>query len=201
MKSSFEEYMEKLISKNPKQPEFHQAVKEVAESIWDFIQDNPQYLHANILDRIVEPERVIMFRVPWTDDKGNVNVNKGYRVEFNSAIGPYKGGLRFHSSVNLGILKFTWSSEHYSEKQISDEILQNDFDIIESKDIGKNVYSPLADYYIENRDELRKKILTRYSSYVEKILFSSMKKMKSSSDNDLIGYLMLKCKKLALDKH
>ena len=105
------------------------------------------------------------------------------------------------SLTNLGILKFTWSSEHYSEKQISDEILQNDFDIIESKDIGKNVYSPLADYYIENRDELRKKILTRYSSYVEKILFSSMKKMKSSSDNGLIGYLMLKCKKLALDKH
>ena len=103
------------------------------------------------------------------------------------------------SLTNLGILKFTWSSEHYSEKQIIDEILQNGFEITESKDVGKNVYSPLADYYIENRDDLRKKILTRYSSYVEKILFSSMKKMKSSSNDGLIGYLMLKCKKLALE--
>jgi len=106
MYKKIDDFMDNLISKNPAQIEFHQAVKEVAESIWEYIQDNPQYLHANILDRIVEPERVIMFRVPWTDDKGNINVNKGYRVEFNSAIGPYKGGLRFHSSVNLGILKF-----------------------------------------------------------------------------------------------
>jgi len=106
MKSSFEEYMEKLISKNPKQPEFHQAVKEVLESIWSFLDENPHYMHANILDRLVEPERVVMFRVPWRDDKGNTQVNRGYRVEFNSAIGPYKGGLRFHPSVNLGILKF-----------------------------------------------------------------------------------------------
>ena len=75
-------------------------------SIWDYLQDNPAYLHANILDRIVEPERIIMFRVPWIDDQGNVKVNRGYRVEFNSAIGPYKGGLRFHPSVNLSILKF-----------------------------------------------------------------------------------------------
>lgn len=103
------------------------------------------------------------------------------------------------SLSNLGILKFTWSSEHYSEKQITQEILQNGFEIIESKDIAENVYSPLADYYIEHRDELRKKILTRYSSYVEKILFGSMKKMKSSANDGLIGYLMLKCKKLALD--
>ena len=100
------EFMQNLISKNSSEIEFHQAVKEVVESIWDYIQENPQYLHANILDRIVEPERVIMFRVPWIDDNGNVVVNKGYRVEFNSAIGPYKGGLRFHPSVNLGILKF-----------------------------------------------------------------------------------------------
>ena len=106
MKNSFEAYMEKLISKNPKQPEFHQAVKEVLESIWSFLEDNPQYEHANILDRLVEPERVVMFRVPWRDDKGKTQVNRGYRVEFNSAIGPYKGGLRFHPSVNLGILKF-----------------------------------------------------------------------------------------------
>jgi cyclopropane fatty-acyl-phospholipid synthase-like methyltransferase len=100
------------------------------------------------------------------------------------------------SLSNLGILKFTWSSEHYSEKQITQEILQNGFEIIESKDIAENVYSPLADYYIEHRDELRKKILTRYSSYVEKILFESMKKMQSSSEKGLIGYMMLKCKKL-----
>ena len=106
MNNSFEAYMEKLISKNPKQPEFHQAVKEVLESIWSFLEDNPQYEHANILDRLVEPERVVMFRVPWRDDKGKTQVNRGYRVEFNSAIGPYKGGLRFHPSVNLGILKF-----------------------------------------------------------------------------------------------
>ena len=106
MENSFEAYMEKLISKNPKQPEFHQAVKEVLESIWTFLEDNPHYMHANILDRLVEPERVVMFRVPWRDDKGNTQVNRGYRVEFNSAIGPYKGGLRFHPSVNLGILKF-----------------------------------------------------------------------------------------------
>ena len=100
--------------------------------------------------------------------------------------------------ANLGILKFTWSSEHYSEKQILEEISQNGFEITELKNIAKNVYSPLADYYIEHRDELRKKILTRYSSYVEKILFGSMKKMKSSANDGLIGYIMLKCKKLAL---
>ena len=106
MKKTFEDYMEKLIRKNPKQPEFHQAVKEILESIWSFLEENPHYMHANILDRLVEPERVVMFRVPWRDDKGATQVNRGYRVEFNSAIGPYKGGLRFHPSVNLGILKF-----------------------------------------------------------------------------------------------
>jgi len=100
---------------------------------------------------------------------------------------------------NLGILKFTWSSEHYSEKQIYDEISKNGFEIIESKNIGKNVYIPLADYYLKNRVELRQKILTRYSKYVEKILFESMKKMKSSFEKGLIDYSMLKCKKLALD--
>ncbi|GAB4331510.1 MAG: NADP-specific glutamate dehydrogenase [Calditrichia bacterium] len=104
--SSPEAFMEMVIAKNPEQKEFHQAVQEVVESLWDFLQDNPRYLHANILERIVEPERVIMFRVPWRDDRGQIQVNRGYRVEFNSAIGPYKGGLRFHPSVNLGILKF-----------------------------------------------------------------------------------------------
>ena len=100
---------------------------------------------------------------------------------------------------NLGILKFTWSSEHYSEKHIIEELTQNGFEIVESNDIGKNVYSPLAKYYISNRDELRNKILSRYSKYVEKILFESMKKMQFASEKGLIGYLMLKCKKLALD--
>ena len=103
------------------------------------------------------------------------------------------------SLKNLGILKFTWSSEHYSEKHIIEEISQTGFEIVGSNDIGKNVYSPLADYYVNNRDELRKKIISRYSKYVEKILFESMKKMQLSSENGLIGYLMLKCKKLALD--
>ena len=102
------------------------------------------------------------------------------------------------SLSNLGILKFTWSSEHYSQKNILDEISKNGFEVIESSDIGKNVYPPLAQYYINNRDELRKKILSRYSKYVEKILFESMKKMQSASENGLIGYSMLKCKKLAL---
>ena len=106
MNNSIEKFMDSIISKNPEQPEFHQAVHEVVESIWDFLNDNPQYIHSNILERMVEPERIIMFRVPWVDDQGNIHVNRGYRVEFNSAIGPYKGGLRFHPSVNLGILKF-----------------------------------------------------------------------------------------------
>ena len=104
--SQLNSFMDKIINKNPEQVEFHQAVKEVMESIWDFLNDNPHYQHANILERIVEPERVIMFRVPWRDDMGKIHVNRGFRVEFNSAIGPYKGGLRFHPSVNLGILKF-----------------------------------------------------------------------------------------------
>ena len=100
---------------------------------------------------------------------------------------------------NLGILKFTWSSEHYSEKQIYEELSKNNFEIIDSKNIGENVYPPLADYYVDNRNELRKKILTRYSKYVEKILFESMKKMKISFEKGLIDYKLLKCKKLALD--
>ena len=92
--------------RNPNEPEFLQAVEEVAEAIVPFMEDNPKYKDANILERIVEPERVIMFRVPWTDDAGNVHTNRGFRIEFNSAIGPYKGGLRFHPTVNLSILKF-----------------------------------------------------------------------------------------------
>ncbi len=106
MYTSVDQFMETVINKNPAEEEFHQAVKEVVESIWDYLKENPHYLHHKILDRIVEPERVIMFRVPWRDDQGNVHVNRGFRVEFNSAIGSYKGGLRFHPSVDLGILKF-----------------------------------------------------------------------------------------------
>ena len=106
MYKTVDDFMSVVIEKNPAQEEFHQAVEEVVESLWDYLQENPHYMHAKILERVVEPERVIMFRVPWRDDKGNVQVNRGFRVEFNSAIGPYKGGLRFHPSVNLGILKF-----------------------------------------------------------------------------------------------
>ncbi len=104
------EYAKSLIAevkaKHPAQPEFHQAVAEVAESLSLVLEKHPEYRSAKILERIIEPERVIIFRVPWVDDQGEVNVNIGYRIEMNSAIGPYKGGLRFHPSVNLGILKF-----------------------------------------------------------------------------------------------
>jgi glutamate dehydrogenase (NADP+) len=104
--AGFKEFMDYVQAKNPAQPEFIQAVDEVVESIWPVIEKRPEYRKAKILERIVEPERVIMFRVPWFDDKGNIQVNRGFRIEMNSAIGPYKGGLRFHPSVNLGILKF-----------------------------------------------------------------------------------------------
>ena len=100
------DFMAKVIAKNPGEVEFHQAVHEVVESLVPFIEENPQYKDAKILDRMIEPERVLMFRVPWLDDKGNVQINRGFRIEMNSAIGPYKGGLRFHPTVNLGILKF-----------------------------------------------------------------------------------------------
>ncbi len=100
------DFMAKVIAKNPSEVEFHQAVHEVVGSLIPFIEEHPQYSEAKILERMVEPERVIMFRVPWLDDKGEVQINKGFRIEMNSAIGPYKGGLRFHPTVNLGILKF-----------------------------------------------------------------------------------------------
>ena len=106
MYESPEDFIEYVKEKNPNQPEFHQAVDEVVNSVWPIIEDNPKYQEANILERIIEPERTIMFRVTWTNDKGELKVNKGYRVQMNSAIGPYKGGLRFHPSVNLGVLKF-----------------------------------------------------------------------------------------------
>jgi glutamate dehydrogenase (NADP+) len=93
-------------AKNPAEPEFHQAVQEVVESLALVLERHPEYRSAKILERIIEPERLIMFRVPWMDDRGEIHVNRGFRIEMNSAIGPYKGGLRFHPSVNLGILKF-----------------------------------------------------------------------------------------------
>jgi glutamate dehydrogenase/leucine dehydrogenase len=106
MDPKVEQFMATIKAKNPAEPEFHQAVYEVAESLIPFIEENPKYKHAKILERIAEPERVVIFRVPWLDDMGGVQVNRGFRIEMNSAIGPYKGGLRFHPTVNLGILKF-----------------------------------------------------------------------------------------------
>ena len=103
---SLDAFLTQLKRRDPDQPEFHQAVEEVVRSLWPFLQSEPRYLKAGILERIVEPERAILFRVPWVDDQGNVRVNRGYRVQMSSAIGPYKGGLRFHPSVNLGVLKF-----------------------------------------------------------------------------------------------
>ncbi len=106
MYSSVSDFMNSVAARNAGETEFHQAVREVAESLWGYLEENPRYMDARILDRLVEPERVLMFRVPWRNDRGEVEVNRGFRVEFNSAIGPYKGGLRFHPSVNLSILKF-----------------------------------------------------------------------------------------------
>src|SRR6266850_3007523 len=101
-----EQVLTQVKAKNPAEPEFHQAVQEVFESLRLMLQKHSEYRAARILERLVEPERVIMFRVPWFDDQGSIQVNRGFRIEMNSAIGPYKGGLRFHASVNLGILKF-----------------------------------------------------------------------------------------------
>lgn len=106
MKAEIIEFMESLKQRTPGEKEFHQAVQEVAESVWDFYMQNPKYRKNKILERMCEPERTIMFRVPWVDDRGEVQLNRGYRVEFNSAIGPYKGGIRFHATVTLSILKF-----------------------------------------------------------------------------------------------
>lgn len=100
------DFMQAVIARNPGEPEFHQAVQEVAESVIPFLEDNKKYKDAKILERIAEPERVLIFRVPWMDDKGSFQINRGFRVQMNSALGPYKGGLRFHPSVYLGILKF-----------------------------------------------------------------------------------------------
>ncbi len=106
VKEFVEKFMADLISKNPNEPEFHQAVHEVVESLAEFVMDNPIYLKNKILERMTEPERIISFRIPWIDDNGDIQVNRGYRVQMSSAIGPYKGGMRFHASVNQSILKF-----------------------------------------------------------------------------------------------
>lgn len=106
MQAKIDAFIESVKVRNAHEPEFIQAVTEVAEAIIPFIEENPQYQGKQLLERMVEPERVIMFRVPWLDDEGNTQVNRGFRIEMNSAIGPYKGGLRFHPSVNLSILKF-----------------------------------------------------------------------------------------------
>ena len=106
MKPEIKAFMDALKARTVGETEFHQAVEEVIETVWDTYQSNPKYKANKILEKMVEPERVIIFRVPWIDDKGEVQINRGYRVQFNSAIGPYKGGLRFHSSVTLGGLKF-----------------------------------------------------------------------------------------------
>ena len=106
MIESVESFLARLKKRDPDQPEFHQAVEEVLRSLWPFLEANPRYLTSGILERICEPERAIVFRVSWVDDQGNVQVNRGFRIQMNSAIGPYKGGLRFHPSVNLGVLKF-----------------------------------------------------------------------------------------------
>ncbi|QLF94034.1 NADP-specific glutamate dehydrogenase [Pseudomonas sp. ABC1] len=106
MTETLHAFLARLKQRDPHQPEFHQAVEEVLRSLWPFLEANPKYLRDGILERMVEPERVITFRVPWVNDQGQVRVNRGFRVQMSSAIGPYKGGLRFHPSVNLGVLKF-----------------------------------------------------------------------------------------------
>ncbi|WP_437881833.1 NADP-specific glutamate dehydrogenase [Pseudomonas sp. LRF_L74] len=106
MTHSVDNFLDRLKQRDPNQPEFHQAVEEVLRSLWPFLEANPHYMEAGIVERMVEPERAILFRVPWVDDAGRVQVNRGFRVQMSSAIGPYKGGLRFHPSVNLSVLKF-----------------------------------------------------------------------------------------------
>jgi glutamate dehydrogenase (NADP+) len=106
MIESVESFLARLKKRDPDQPEFHQAVEEVLRSLWPFLEANPHYLASGILERICEPERAVVFRVSWVDDQGKVQVNRGFRIQMNSAIGPYKGGLRFHPSVNMGVLKF-----------------------------------------------------------------------------------------------
>ncbi|MBS3821767.1 MAG: glutamate dehydrogenase, partial [Phycisphaerae bacterium] len=106
MDESIDEFMERVASQSPNEPEFHQAVHEVVKSVWPIVESNDTYREARVLERMVIPDRAILFRVAWADDDGCAQVNRGYRVQMNDAIGPYKGGLRFHPSVTLGVLKF-----------------------------------------------------------------------------------------------
>jgi len=106
MSKKTEEFMDLVAKRNPGETEFHQAVREVVESVMPFIEKNPKYQKAKILERMIEPERTVIFRVPWLDDQGEFQINRGFRIQMNSAIGPYKGGIRLHPSVNIGILKF-----------------------------------------------------------------------------------------------
>jgi len=119
-----EEVLAQVKAKNPAEPEFHQAVQEVLESLRPVLDRHPEFRSARILERMVEPERVIMFRVPWFDDHGNMQINRGFRIQMNSAIGPYKGGLRFHPSVNLGILKFLAFEQVLIPPLPPDQVLQ-----------------------------------------------------------------------------
>ena len=111
-------FLSQVALRNPGQPEFLQAVTEVMESLWPFIEKNPRYAEQGLLERLVEPERVVMFRVSWTDDHGTVQVNRGYRIQHSMAIGPYKGGLRFHPSVNLSVLKFLAFEHQFNAKRL-----------------------------------------------------------------------------------
>ncbi len=106
MSSEVQKFMQEVVARSPHEDEFHQAVREVAETVLPLLHEEPRYRQEQILQRMVEPDRVISFRVTWVDDDGQIQVNRGYRVQFNAAIGPYKGGLRFHPSVNQSILKF-----------------------------------------------------------------------------------------------
>ncbi|MDT8347412.1 MAG: Glu/Leu/Phe/Val dehydrogenase dimerization domain-containing protein, partial [Flavobacteriaceae bacterium] len=106
MNNSIASFIDRVSKRNPNEPEFIQAVSEVAETVMPFIEANPKYGQEALLERMTEPERVIIFRIPWVDDNNNVQINRGFRVQMNSAIGPYKGGIRFHPSVNLSVLKF-----------------------------------------------------------------------------------------------
>jgi len=113
---------DKVVARDPNQPEFHQAVKEVLESLEPVIEAHPEYI--SIIERVVEPERLIHFRVPWVDDEGVIQVNRGYRIQFNGAIGPYKGGLRFHPSVNASILKFLAFDYHWVAERAEQTLIQ-----------------------------------------------------------------------------
>jgi len=109
MKSiSLEQFLARVQSRDPNQPEFMQAVREVMTSLWPFIEKNPQYADHGLLERLVEPERAIQFRISWVDDRGQVQVNRGFRIQHSNAIGPFKGGMRFHPSVNLSIFEVFW---------------------------------------------------------------------------------------------